>query len=89
MGDKEIRDYVRLILRSYSRYFGRRGVLNSDGMRILNEIIREIAKSKPELLRIAKDVRRNPTLEAFMKLAERVLGDEAYTILNEVINYYV
>jgi len=87
---KDIANYTRLLISNYRKYFGRKGVLNSDGLRLLNELIRMVVIHKPELSRIIKEVRKNPTIENFMKFAERILGSEAYELLHSSINnYYV
>jgi len=85
---KDIINYTRLLILNYRRYFGRRGVLNSDGLRLLNELVRIVVIHKPELSKIIKEVRKNPTVENFMKFAERVLGNEAYELLYSTINNY-
>jgi len=86
MGDeRNITRYTRYLIKNYMKYFGRRGVLNSDGMRLLNELVREVMKNRPELGRLIKDVRRDPTLSNFMKFAEAVLGSEAWTLLRNTI----
>ncbi len=87
---RDIVNYTKLLILNYRRYFGRRGVLNSDGLRLLNELVRIVVIHRPELSRIIKEVRKNPTIENFMKFAERVLGSEAYELLYSSINdYYV
>jgi len=85
---KDIISYTKILILNYRKYFGRRGVLNSDGLRLLNEIIRIVVTHKPELSKIIKEVRKNPTIENFMKFAERVLGSEAYELLYSTINNY-
>ncbi len=87
---RDIVNYTKLLILNYRRYFGRRGVLNSDGLRLLNELVRIVVAHRPELSRIIKEVRKNPTIENFMKFAERVLGNEAYELLYlSINNYYV
>jgi len=61
---------MRKLLSGYQLYFDRHGVLNSDGRRLLNEIIRLVVYEYPELKPLAKKVRKDPTLSNIVKLAE-------------------
>ncbi|OYT49886.1 MAG: hypothetical protein B6U73_04820 [Desulfurococcales archaeon ex4484_204] len=83
MKSRHARDYMRKLLRGYREYFGRGPALNSDGRRLLNDIVRELAKEGGELASIGRRVRRDPTLENVVKLARLMLGREADELLAE------
>jgi len=68
--DRDVKSLLRKLLSGYQLYFDRHGVLNSDGRRLLNEIIRLLVYEYPELKPLAKKVRKNPTLSNVVKLAE-------------------
>ena len=61
---------MRKLLSGYQLYFDRHGALNSDGRRLLNEIIRLVVYEYPELKPLVKKVRKDPTLSNVVKLAE-------------------
>ena len=65
---------VKKLLQNYSSFFDKKNaVLNSDGRRILNDIIRECLKIFPEKHELCKNARREPTLKNIRKLAELFL----------------
>ncbi len=78
-------DLMRALLRSIRRYISNNGTLNSDGRRLLKDIVREIAKNRKELMKIAKKARKDPSLENIMRLAEELLGDEANVLFAEAL----
>jgi len=61
---------MRKLLSGYQLYFDKYGVLNSDGRRLLNEIIRLLIYEHPELKPLVKRVRKDPTLSNVVRLAE-------------------
>ena len=72
----EVRSLLKKLLLGYHLYFDRFGVLNSDGRRLLAEVLRYLVYEHPELKPLARRVRKDPTLENVAKLARVVLGDE-------------
>ena len=71
-----IREYLRVLLLNFYKFFSKDCVLNSDGRRLFNDIAREVAKHKPGLMKLVKNVRKNPTLENILKLAKEFLSDD-------------
>jgi len=63
------RSYIRVLLLNFHKFFSKDCVLNSDGRRLLNDIAREVAKHRPNLLKLVRKVRKDPTLEHVLKLA--------------------
>ncbi len=85
---RELRRYMTHLISNYYIYFDKNSILNSDGRRLLNELIREGMKCFPELRKLFKEVRKDPTLEKVMKLAKKVLGEyEAQELLQLSIYY--
>lgn|GEM_PF-748647 len=60
---------VKKLLNSYELYFSH-DVLNSDGRKILKDVIRAILSERPEMRRFLKKIRAKPTLDNIIKLAE-------------------
>ena len=73
---KLIKDYLRVLLLNFYKFFSKDCVLNSDGRRLFNDIAREVAKHKPNLMKLIKNIRKNPTLENILKLAREFLADD-------------
>jgi len=67
---KDLRFLMRKLLLGYRKYFTKSGVLNSDGRRLLEEILRFLVYEHPEYRDLAYKVRREPTLENIVKVAE-------------------
>jgi len=78
-----VRDYLRTLLLNFSKFFSRDCVLNSDGRRLLNDIAREVAKYDTSLLKLVREVRKEPTLENVLKLARKFLSEDE---VSELIN---
>lgn len=74
-------DLMRALLTRIKDYLSNDGSLNSDGRRLLRDIVREIAKNRRALMRLAKKVRKEPTLENVMRLARELLREEADELL--------
>jgi hypothetical protein len=80
-------DVVRLarkLAEGYLVYFSR-GVLNSEGRKIFEEMARMLIDEHPELKKIVTRARRNPTLENVVRVLERVLGEETSTLLKGAV----
>ncbi len=74
---RDIGALLRKLLIGYRRYF-HNDVLNSDGRKLFEEILRMTVYEHPELRRLVYRLRRDPTIDSVLKLAELVLGrDEA------------
>jgi len=78
---------MRKLLSGYQLYFDRHGVLNSDGRRLLNEIIRLVVYEYPELKPLVKKVRKDPTLSNVVKLAEIFMDINEIRELVEIGTY--
>ncbi len=78
--EQHIAGLLEKLLVYNTRYFSR-GYLNSDGRRILEEAIKHILEKHPEKKKLVARVRRNPSLENVLRLAEEFLGEEAHRIL--------
>ncbi len=83
-----LRNYIIHLLSNYYRYFSKDTVLNSDGRRLLNELIREGMKCNPSLRKLFRKVRKNPTLSNIIRLSEEVLGTELTMELVRESIYY-
>ncbi len=68
------RRLARKLLEEQDRYFSR-GVLNSDGRRLLEKLIRVLLEEKPWARRVVEKVRRDPTLENVVRLVRVVEED--------------
>lgn len=71
-------------MEGYWVYFSN-GVLNSDGRRLFETIARMIVYEKPWYKGLVNRVRHDPCLENVLRLAEEILGEEAYEIIEAVI----
>ena len=71
-GDKELVEAEILCRRLLEdgRFFDRHGVLNSDGRKLLNRIVRIVVKKIPYAKSRAYVARREPTLENVARLLE-------------------
>jgi len=72
---KDIEALLRKLLLGYKQYF-HNDVLNSDGRKLFEEILRMTMYEHPELRRLVYRLRRNPTIDSVLKLAKIVLGDK-------------
>jgi len=68
--NKDLRSLMWKLLLNYTKFFSKDNVLNSDGRRLLEEIIRLLMYEHPEYKALARKVRKNPTLRNVIKLAE-------------------
>jgi len=85
MFGKDIGYLLKKLLLGYRIYF-HNDVLNSDGRRILEEILRMLMYEHPECRKLIYKIRRNPDLENILKLGELVLGKEVYELLDLAIH---
>ncbi|MEM2022014.1 MAG: hypothetical protein QXP80_07310, partial [Zestosphaera sp.] len=67
---KEARTLVVKLLSDRRRFFDKNNVLNSDGRRLLSKVIKLVLRDRPELRDFLSKVRRDPTLDNVMRLAE-------------------
>ncbi len=88
INDERFREWMRSLiakmLLGFSKYFSKNCVLNSDGRRLLEEILKPTVRRYPHLKGIARKVRREPTLENILKLASIFMDyDEARELVRE------
>ncbi len=91
--DARFREWVRSLiakmLLGFGKYFSKDCVLNSDGRKLLEEILKPTVRRYPYLKEIARKVRREPTLENVLKLASIFMnGDEARELIREGIREF-
>ena len=80
---KDLRNLMKKLLLGYSRFFSKNGVLNSDGRKLLEEIIRLLMYEHPKYKPLARKVRKNPTLRNVIRLAELFMD---YQEIEELIS---
>lgn len=78
---KDIVYLMRKLLLGYNKFF-HNDVLNSDGRKVFETIAKILLYEHPEYKKIIYKVRRNPDLQNVMKIAELVLGNNAYELLS-------
>ncbi len=71
-----MRSLIAKMLLGFGEYFSKDCVLNSDGRRLLEEILKPTVRRYPHLKGIARKVRREPTLENILKLASIFMNDD-------------
>ncbi|RLG89180.1 MAG: hypothetical protein DRO15_01105 [Thermoprotei archaeon] len=81
--NKDLRNLMKKLLLGYSRFFSKSGVLNSDGRKLLEEIIRLLMYEHPKYKPLARKVRKNPTLRNVIRLAELFMD---YQEIEELIS---
>jgi len=64
---------ARKLMAGYTVYFSR-GVLNSEGRKVFEELARRALKADPSRKSMVKRARRNPTLENVTRVCEEFLG---------------
>ena len=72
---KDIRALLRKLLLGYRQYF-HNDVLNSDGRKLFEEILRMTMYEHPELRRLIYRLRRDATINSVLKFAKIVLGEK-------------
>ncbi len=70
-----MRSLIAKMLLGFGKYFSKDCVLNSDGRRLLEEILKPTVRRYPHLKGIARKVRKEPTLENILKLASIFMDD--------------
>jgi len=73
-----VKNLLRKLLLNFRAYFSKDCTLNSDGRRVLNEIVRAVITNCPTYGRVAKAVRKNPTLEELRRLATLFISDDEF-----------
>lgn len=69
---EEVENLTRKLLENREEFFDKTNTLNSDGMRLLNKIIKLTISNYPQLRKLASKTRKKPTLENVVKLAEEI-----------------
>lgn len=87
---RDLQSLMRKLLRGYYLYF-HNDVLNSDGRRLFEEILRMLMYEHPEYRRLVYRVRRNPDLDNVIRVARLFLDeDEIHKLLDTSINgFYI
>ncbi|WP_048061403.1 hypothetical protein [Hyperthermus butylicus] len=80
---REACDLLRILLEEYHNYFDKMGWLNSDGRGVFEKIVRMLLNSNPSLRRLIYKVRRKPTLESILRLAEEFYDCEVNMLASE------
>ena|GEM_PF-939022 len=75
---------LRKLLTERGRYFDKREVLNSDGRKLLEEALKKLVRYDPGRKRLVRRVRREPSYEEVLRLAQHLLGDECAEELVEL-----
>ncbi|MCS7111723.1 MAG: hypothetical protein N3E36_07340 [Sulfolobales archaeon] len=70
---QEIRNLMYKLLENIPLYFDKNLTLNSDGRKLLSQLLRYLLYEHREYRDLASEVRRNPTIENIIKLAKVVL----------------
>ncbi|BES82719.1 hypothetical protein [Pyrodictium abyssi] len=73
---------LEMLLRGYYSYFSR-DVLNSDGRRLFERMVKLLLDSNPGLRRLIYRVRRDPTIEMILRLAEEFYSCNARLMVAE------
>jgi len=73
---------LETLLGEYQSYFSH-GVLNSDGRRLFERMARLLLEANPSLRRLVYRVRRDPTVEMVIRLAEEFYSCNAWLIVAE------
>lgn len=82
---RDIGFLLRKLLINYRKFFSG-DYVNSDGRRLLEEILRMIVYEHPEYRRRVYRVRRDPNLYNILKLGEDIVGPVVYDWIKEGIN---
>ncbi|RLE68762.1 MAG: hypothetical protein DRJ45_07525 [Thermoprotei archaeon] len=83
--NKYIVDLIHMLINNRKMYFSRFDVLNSEGKKILEIIIQNLLKENQEYRKIIYKIRRKPTFENILKLAEILnidVGEYKYLTFN-------
>lgn len=83
-----MRELIVRLLNNYTTLFSKNGVLNSEGRKILEEVIKVIMNNYPFYRRLVYRVRREPTLDNILKLARIFMSEEEITELTNNIHSF-
>ncbi|MEM3849368.1 MAG: hypothetical protein QXS42_06365, partial [Zestosphaera sp.] len=61
--NSEARNLLLKLLEDRDAFFDKNNVLNSDGRRLLNKVLKLVLRDRPKLRGVAGKVRRNPTYD--------------------------
>ncbi|ABN69511.1 hypothetical protein Smar_0399 [Staphylothermus marinus F1] len=78
--------FRKLIINYYRFFHG--DYVNSDGRRLLEEILRMIMYEHPEYKRRIYKIRRDPSLYNILKLGEDIVGPRIHEWVEEGINSF-
>ncbi|MCE4617750.1 MAG: hypothetical protein F7C32_04115 [Desulfurococcales archaeon] len=73
--DHEILEAIvlcRKLVDERQRFFDKYGVLNSDGRKLLNRIVRIVMKKVPQVRAVAVKARREPILDNILRFLEEL-----------------
>jgi hypothetical protein len=73
---KVIKSLLSKLLINYREFFDKNGILNSEGRKVLEEVIRLILNTNPEYRNMIYRVRREPTLENVVRIASKYIPEE-------------
>jgi len=73
---KVIKALLSKLLINYREFFDKNGILNSEGRKVLEEVIRLILNTNPEYRNTIYRVRREPTLENVVRIASKYIPEE-------------
>ena len=76
------------LLENVEKYFDKNLTLNSEGRKILEKVIAILMNNSFERKGLVRKVRREPTLENIVKLAETILGSEVADHLRHLHSGY-
>ena len=76
------------LLENVEKYFDKNLTLNSEGRKILEKVIAILMNSSFECKGLVRKVRKEPTLENIVKLAEIILGSEVANHLKHLHSNY-
>ena len=77
---------ITKLLTNYGCFFSIQGVLNSDGRKLLEDIVKPLLRRRPELKGVVSKVRKDPSVERILRLAEEFMSrQEATELLREGI----
>lgn len=80
-----LKDVMRKLLVDYPTFFSKNGIVNSEGRKLLENIIKALMNEYPFYRRFLHKVRREPTLENILKLARLIMDDSE---LSELTSNY-
>ncbi|MEM0037996.1 MAG: hypothetical protein QXX81_03050 [Zestosphaera sp.] len=75
--NSEARNLLLKLLEDRDAFFDKNNVLNSDGRRLLNKVLKLVLRDRPKLRGVAGKVRRNPTYDNVLRLTKELLEGPA------------